>query len=823
MNTANYTINVNDYSSQLPVGTILFALEGRTKRGPLTPTVITTWPNFVKTFGGEELGNTFPTLCKRALSKGKVALLVKRLVHYSDVSNTATISARLASMSNTTLIKFPSAIKEGEFHSFGLNTYTFSQNFDINSDNTLRLLANQIAAYSQDYSKVSVISGGPTNSDDRRIAILSKMGLAPTVTTPWTVTRQNPFSLSYSAETLITFNNPILVGQTVKLSVGGITTTTVSFTSTSDNTLALLATAIEAIPGVESATVIQASGGTSNDRLINVVFNTPPALIIDNLVIAGVGTHATMATTIHVTTQLAFSGPFLMGDYVDMEVDGTAIATEIFYSNNTNDQFLIDLGDAMIAASPGTVDSVSVTSEPNSDDDDRVITIVSSSVDAVIITAYHIDRPDSVPTLMDYTSILDDTETNELFRLTPKHYGADYNNLVIELRESQVSTPGSFNLTIRHKLEPSLTEVYNNLRIVGQPTVLQSDYLKSVIGSSYLVDVEYLDLSGISPTQITPLLNIDFGFYNGHNGIGLNVDDYLGDASAATGMRAFDDFRGFKAICVPGVDNSAIHLGFLDYVVSRGDCQYYFEFDPGQYNLNAMHMVVARAQTYIDSPYCMIFGGGIKIPDLNEQIINTWCMGDILSLVAEAESKYGPQQSPANSNTTKVNGSKGVVNNFGVPARFTDLNLLANNGINMLITEEGVTYLKDFYTAQLNTSSLSFGTNVRFILHLKSIIGPIIKRYLNDLPNVPSTWNKIYLEIKDILDDYAKGERRAIISYEWVGDQNAKADLSDLVLNDINNVVLGKYKAKLPMVLAATMTEFTLDIELYNNTATFNI
>ena len=99
-------INENDmsfYVDSMMKG--LSMVEGITERGEIGKAIyISSWPKFVENFGGLIDYSDFPLLCQRALARG-AALWVNRVVHYTDVTNPATATAKKASV-NVGNIKF---------------------------------------------------------------------------------------------------------------------------------------------------------------------------------------------------------------------------------------------------------------------------------------------------------------------------------------------------------------------------------------------------------------------------------------------------------------------------------------------------------------------------------------------------------------------------------------------------------------------------------------------------------------------------------------------------------------------------------------------
>lgn len=111
-NTAHTTFleQDNTFSPTTPARGISGVL-GVTKRGPINNPglLINSWPQYVKLYGGLMTDNDFPLLCKRALERGS-SLRVSRVVHYTDITNSATLTAEYAAVKNTSLITLSGAL-----------------------------------------------------------------------------------------------------------------------------------------------------------------------------------------------------------------------------------------------------------------------------------------------------------------------------------------------------------------------------------------------------------------------------------------------------------------------------------------------------------------------------------------------------------------------------------------------------------------------------------------------------------------------------------------------------------------------------------------
>jgi hypothetical protein len=76
-------------------------------------------------------------------------------------------------------------------------------------------------------------------------------------------------------------------------------------------------------------------------------------------------------------------------------------------------------------------------------------------------------------------------------------------------------------------------------------------------------------------------------------------------------------------------------------------------------------------------------------------------------------------------------------------------------------------------------------------------------------PNIWNTWNKIYLEVKPMLDNLV--DEDAMSEYTWMGDQDANS-YNDLSVNNEADVRQGKYKAILKFKDIVPMQEITMGI-----------
>lgn len=400
---------------------------------------------------------------------------------------------------------------------------------------------------------------------------------------------------------------------------------------------------------------------------------------------------------------------------------------------------------------------------------------------------------------------------DSVFQLVSKYPGADYNNLKVIVSDATNGDADSFNLTVQHLVDSTLVESYENLKIEGNPTVAESDYLSKVQKNSTLISVVYSDLSSTSGA-IRPT-NGDKTFTGGSDGSTPAVADYIGSSSGGNGFYAFDPYDDSYALVCPAVgegDLAGLTVGGSTYAENREDLIYYAHLSLDNTTttallaekpaINTMYTMLSSGGLYITHP---ISGNTTEIPEI----------GDALAVMAKNHRELGEWYSFFGPTLGRINNTLGVVNNFGSTSRFSDLNLLAQRQINMVVSRNNLVYLADAYTTETADSPTNHVSIVNLIIFIKKVLRPLLEGFMGMPLDIP-LMSSIYYTVKPFLDGLKDTKTgRALHDYSWDGDQFA-GSISELQVNNPEDVGMGKYTVNLSIIPIAPLKEITINIIL---------
>lgn len=395
--------------------------------------------------------------------------------------------------------------------------------------------------------------------------------------------------------------------------------------------------------------------------------------------------------------------------------------------------------------------------------------------------------------------------SDELFDLIVKYPGLDYNYVGVQIVDASNGDANSFDLIVTHSVDSGLNKRYQNLKIDGTPTVAESVYLKDVQEQDNFFDVVYKNLSALSG-PLRPA-NGTWSVTGGTDGTAPADGDYSGSSTGKTGWFMFDAYEDFDALAALDNYNSAVMISGAAYTKNRGDHQNFHYFPESATTPSALSTL--RLATNIDSRYSQFFAGGLKIPHPTAAGLtkNLPALGDILGIGMKSNAEFGPWWSFAGLQRGVIDNALGVVNNFPTTE---ELDQLAQKQINVIIQQGGRIYLKGNFSGQLATSKKSFASVVRLYIFLKKSLRPTLERYLEQ-PNDFRNFKEIYNEVAPFLDSLVGGDKRALVDYDWKGDQYANSD-ADLKINTRADLDQGKYRVKLWLKETTSLQEFTMDI-----------
>lgn len=403
------------------------------------------------------------------------------------------------------------------------------------------------------------------------------------------------------------------------------------------------------------------------------------------------------------------------------------------------------------------------------------------------------------------------TTAQSIFKVTSKYPGADYNGIGVKITEASNGNSGYFNLIITGPTE--LSEVFTN---VPQPKVnaTKNDqtYLNKLNKTSQFYKFEYLDIdwSGEGETPTIAVNKKTFNLAGGSDGDEGGVDS----AAFAKAMDGFAAISDSKMVGVPGLVEAETQATIASAVVSRGDMVYYGSIECGiNESLSTASAVQAKKTGIPNSEYVVLSCGGSKYYDAaTENVIELSEIADTMGLTVYTHNNRGVWFDPASKQSAQVLDCLGVVNNFGTPAKYTELNVLANNGINALVYRDGAIEWANSYTNAQGDSSLSFVSSVFLLMYVKDTLVPVYRSYLKEPCDIV-TFKAMWRQIQPFLDNLASTQARALWKYEYLGDQDASS-LDSLTINSKVEVQQGKYKVYLKLWLIVPMIEVTLNIML---------
>jgi phage tail sheath protein FI len=395
----------------------------------------------------------------------------------------------------------------------------------------------------------------------------------------------------------------------------------------------------------------------------------------------------------------------------------------------------------------------------------------------------------------------DDTPSKRLFKIKAIAPGTYYNNVTWSLTEDTTYTGLGLRFSIAVYLSGVLKETYD-LTVQSFAT---TDYLDEIVHNSNLITVEYYSSVYTSPMSLTDIVGATLT--GGTDGSGLTAAAY---SSALSAFNPYDD--GIVTIAPQefalSADNDLLTEALFSYASGRQDLVAVASVPKSITTAAAVITYVNPGLTLPANPkFCVLTYGGVKVLD-DTTVANISEVADVVAMMVKLYNK-APWLSPSGPSQGVLSGVNGVVNNFGTAATAADRELMTNEGINPVIYRNNQVVLWNAYTMADEASQEKFLSVIFLEIYIRKTLIPTVEKFLSQ-PNEFQTWLSLYYNVKPFLDDLIQA--RAFFSYEWKGDQFATS-LSDLQVNDADDVQNGEYKAILEAQLVSPIV--TITIEFY--------
>ncbi len=402
------------------------------------------------------------------------------------------------------------------------------------------------------------------------------------------------------------------------------------------------------------------------------------------------------------------------------------------------------------------------------------------------------------------------TVTAELpFEITMKNPGKDGNNMVVVISQGSNGQANSYNLNVSHRTDSSVSESYTNITIPNaaylDPSFNNKTYLKDIVNNSIHINVGYKDLYGEVPIVYeAPLL---LNYSGGTDGTVPTAIDFIGSSNSNLGFYAFDNYTDSYYLVSFDIDDESVDVAGASYAFIRQDIFYAIWLT----SETKQALITERDNLNIDNKFVFFVGAGLLTKNqATNEIEDITPLADILAAANRSDAEFGPWYSFAGPNRGIITDVLGVNVNFGTPAKAKDLDELANRGINMVVNKNNSVKLWGNFTGQIASDQERYISIVKLIIFIKKSLRPTLETFLEEPNDIP-TWKRIYYVVKPFLDSLVT--RRALYSYQWLGDQDAKG-MNDLAINNPTDVQDGKYKVRLNIKAINSIQDITIDITL---------
>jgi hypothetical protein len=310
----------------------------------------------------------------------------------------------------------------------------------------------------------------------------------------------------------------------------------------------------------------------------------------------------------------------------------------------------------------------------------------------------------------------------------------------------------------------------------------------------------------------------------GNDGLsGIDDDDWIGDSAAGTGLGAFNDVDDIYGIGCPEASSEVVTAAGIAYAESRQDLVFYCE--PPATAVTAEDAIDFRkgedvySHPAFNSSYGAMYFGRPKVrSSKTDALINISNLGDVFGVHAYSDQVSEVWYAPAGFNRGRVPNTLGIHYNVGSPGRSAELDALADNGINPIVSfpNDGAV-VWDEKTLQTLPSALQSLHIRRLLIYMKKALLKANRAWLFE-PNDPVTWRKVFNMIDPWMNDLLS--RRAFYEYRVQCDQDAKS-IGDAVLNTPERVDRGEFRCRLFIKPTRTLYYFGIEAVITKTSTNF--
>ncbi|CAM2066714.1 Phage tail sheath subtilisin-like domain-containing protein [Sulfidibacter corallicola] len=345
------------------------------------------------------------------------------------------------------------------------------------------------------------------------------------------------------------------------------------------------------------------------------------------------------------------------------------------------------------------------------------------------------------------TPLAGGTNGQATLEVTAINEGTWGNDLTVYTVDSTRQPTDRFNLIVRY--QNRIVEVHRDLSMDES----SRDHVEAVVNeASEFIRVRDLG-NGSGYPDDRPGIG-EFVLSGGDDGLaGLNDQDFIGDAAAHSGIRAFDEIDALNLVAVPGVTTAPVIQAGITYAENRKDLLFIAD---APLHLEPLEVIQWRkgqggyTHTAFNSTYGAVYYPWLQISDpltSKKKLIPP--SGAVCGCIARSDQKTNVWSAPAGTERGRIFN----VLNVGYRVSRGDMDALYPEGINSIVAnpDTGVVIWGQ-RTLTLQPSALDRINVRRLMMYMEEAIGES-SRFVIFEPNHPQTWRALLRLLNPFLLD----------------------------------------------------------------------